>query len=108
MKQFMFIYRTSLEQPELSPEQMQQTMQAWISWIQGATQAGWMTSGGDALQYDSGQVVRGSQVTDGPFVESKEIVGGFSLIQAENLQQATRYTDDCPALANGAALKFAN
>ena len=105
MKQFMFIYRSKIDQPEMSPEQMQQTMQAWISWIQGAVADGWMLSGGDARQYDSGRVGRDAQITDGPFVESKEIVGGYSLIQAENLEQAEQYTSKCPALANGGSVE---
>ena len=105
MKQFMFIYRSATGQPDLSPQQMQQNMQAWIGWIQGGVADGWMVSGGDALQYDNGRVVRDSGTMDGPFIESKEIVGGYSLVQAADLDAAQKLTAGCPALSNGGSVE---
>jgi hypothetical protein len=37
-------------------------------------------------------------VTDGPFMETKEIVGGFSIVQAENIDAAAELAKECPAL----------
>jgi hypothetical protein len=44
-------------------------------------------------------------VTDGPFVESKEIVGGFSIVQAETIEAAAELAKGCPALLVGGSVE---
>lgn len=105
MSQFMFIYRDSKDPSTLSPEEMQADMEAWIGWINEAVAAGWMTNPGEALLPDSAATVRKDEVTDGPMIESKEIVGGFSIIEAENLQAAIALSQGCPAIASGGCVE---
>ena len=105
MKQFMFIYRSKPDEPEKSAEDMQADMEAWMRWVGRAIEAGWMAETGDALDPESGSVVRAAGVTDGPYVESKEIVGGFSLVQADDLAAATRLADGCPAIGDGGSVE---
>ena len=50
---------------------------------------------GDGLQH-SGKVVNAAGVTDGPFAEAKELVGGFSVVQAESYEQAVEVAKACP------------
>jgi hypothetical protein len=52
---------------------------------------------GDALK-PGGCVVRSESTTDGPFVEAKEVLGGFSFIQAESLDRAVEISKSCPVL----------
>ena len=57
-------------------------------------------AGNNGLE-NSGKVLRGprgASVTDGPFSETKEIVGGYIMIRAENLDQAVEIARDCPGL----------
>ena len=102
MPKFMFVYRGGGGHPQdMSPEQMQQVMQAWMSWIQDGVQAGWMVDGGDALTPEGKVVQPDGTVTDGPFTESKELVGGYSMVQASDLNEATKLTKGCPIFAAG-------
>lgn len=106
MPKFMFVYRGGESKPEdMSPEQMQQVMQTWMAWIQGGTEAGWMLDGGDALKAEGRVVYPDATITDGPFAESKELVGGYSMVQAENLDAAVKLTKDCPMFVAGGTVE---
>lgn len=102
MAKFMFLYRGGEGNPEeMSPEDMQQVMQKWMTWIQGGMEAGWMVDGGDALQATGKVVHTDATITDGPFAESKELVGGFSMVQADSLDEAAKLTKGCPIFEAG-------
>jgi hypothetical protein len=100
MADFLFVYRGCTDE-NLSPEEMQQMMNKWGTWIREALAKGWMTNPGDALSPE-GKVVKSTKVvTDGPFVESKEIVGGYSIVKADSLAAAAELAKGCPALLSG-------
>lgn len=99
MANFMFIYRGSNDEyRKLSPEQMQEIMQKWNNWIAEGFQKGWLLDAGDALTMEVRMVNSKKVVTDGPFVESKEIVGGYSLVKADSIEKAAELAKSCPAL----------
>lgn len=105
MNKFLFIYRGD-DEKDLSPEEMQGVMQQWMEWIGKAMEDGWMVAPGDAL-IPEGRVVRSDKsITDGPFAESKEVVGGYSIIQAESLEAASELAKDCPGLLNGGSVEI--
>jgi hypothetical protein len=105
MAKFLFVYRGGDPgEAQMSPEQMQQVMQKWGAWIGEAMQKGWMTDPGDGL-LPEGRVVRGKVVKDGPFVESKEIVGGYSVVEAPTIDAAAELAKGCPALLYGGAVE---
>jgi len=98
MKDFMFIFRGASEQYDFSAEQMQQHMQKWFAWVDDLKAKNIYTSGEPLLP--EGKTVKGAKalVTDGPFAESKELVGGFFLIKAASLDEATEIAKGCPDL----------
>ena len=102
MANFLFVYRGAGDAyAKLSPDEMQRNMQKWTNWIGEGFRKGWMVDAGDALTGE-GRVVNSKKiVTDGPFVESKEIVGGFSIVKAENINAAAELAKGCPGLENG-------
>jgi hypothetical protein len=105
MARFMFVYRGNPQRhSELSPEQMQQQMQKWGEWIGQAMKQGWMVDGGDGLT-DEGRVVTTKIVTDGPFMESKEVLGGFSIVEADSIDAAAQRAKGCPGLAVGGSVE---
>ena len=106
MAEYLFIYRGGNdEEGKLSPEEMQQLMNKWSAWIGEGMQKGWMLNPGDALMPD-GKVVNAKKVvTDGPFVESKEIVGGYSVVKADSLAAAAEYAKGSPALLTGGCVE---
>ena len=63
-----------------------------------------MVDPGDGLT-EEGRVVDPKVVTDGPFVESKEIVGGFSIVQAGTIDAAAALAKGCPALLTGGSVE---
>jgi hypothetical protein len=98
MAKFLFIYRSSPgDFAKMTPEQIQQHLDQWKTWITQAMQEGWMVAPGDALTPE-GRVVKPKVITDGPFVESKEIVGGYSIVQADSVDAAAKLAKGCPSL----------
>ena len=105
MAKFLFIYRGGEDaMGKMTPEEMQKSMQQWGAWIGQATQKGWMLDAGDGLTAE-GRVVKAKVVTDGPFAEAKEVVGGFSIIQAENVDAAAELARGCPGLLRGGTVE---
>jgi hypothetical protein len=102
MANFLFVYRGSNDaHAKMSPDEMQKHMQKWHDWIVEGVSKGWMVNPGDALTQE-GRVVNSKKVvTDGPFVESKEVVGGYSIVQAADIDAAAEYAKGCPGLLVG-------
>ena len=105
MAKFLFVYRSSAdqEQHQPSPEQMQQVMARWGQWFQKVGAA--IVDGGDGL-LPTGKTVKGNSVTDGPFIEAKELVGGFSILQAENYDEAVELAKSCPVIEQGGTVEI--
>jgi hypothetical protein len=105
MAKFLFVYRGTPEgSRKMSPEEMQQVMHKWSTWIGEAMKKGWMVDPGDALT-DEGRVVRTKVVSDGPFVEAKEIVGGYSIVEASSIDAASELAKGCPGLLYGGSVE---
>jgi hypothetical protein len=106
MAKFLFVYRNSSESyAAMSPEEMQQMLQKWNAWISEGVRQGWMVDPGDGLKKE-GRVVKSRQVvSDGPFIEVKEMVGGFSIVQAETLDAAAELAKGCPIFVRGGSVE---
>ena len=103
MPKFLFIYRDPIEKtaPELSPDEMQAHMQQWWDWLGGGKEAGWVAAMGDPLTPDGRVVQADKSITDGPYAESKELVGGYSIIEAASFDEACQHAMGCPIYATG-------
>jgi hypothetical protein len=102
MANFLFVYRGAREaHAKMTPEEMQQLMNKWGNWIGEAMSKGWMVNAGDALTEEGRVVDSRKVVTDGPFVESKEIVGGYSIVKADTIEAAAELAKGCPGLLSG-------
>ena len=99
MAKFMFVYRDAPDQPQPSPEEMQQAMQVWMAWMEGGAKEGWLIDGGDALLPGGKNVAPDQTVTDGPFAETKELVSGYSLIEASDYDAAAAIAKECPMIS---------
>src|ERR1700758_2259171 len=102
MANFLFVYHGSNDAyAKLTPDEIQQNMGKWAAWIRQALQQGWMVDPGDALTQE-GRVVNAKKVvTDGPFMESKECVGGYSIVKADTIDAAAELAKGCPGLLTG-------
>jgi hypothetical protein len=81
-------------------------MQRWMAWFKDLSQQGHVKDQGQPLER-AGKVVKGKQkvVTDGPFAEAKDVVGGYTLIEARDLEQAVELSKGCPILEREGAVE---
>ena len=95
MSQFVYLYRGG--EAGRSPERMQEMMQKWMAWLKELGEKGHIKDQGQPLER-MGKLVKGKQktVTDGPFAEAKDVVGGYTLIEARDLEQAVELSKGCP------------
>lgn len=100
MASFMFLFRGGLEPKNSSPEEMQNNMQKWMSWVDKLKKQG-VYKAGEALMPTGKTLRKDNVVTDGPFAESKEIIGGFFIIEAADMKAALDIAQDCPDLPLG-------
>jgi hypothetical protein len=104
MAKFLVLARsTGQVYANLSPQEMQQVVQKYTAWSAGHREAGRMLHS-ERLKSD-GRVVRGAAgkmiVTDGPFAESKEVLGGFWLLEASSYDEVQAFLKDHPHLEVG-------
>ena len=106
MKDFLLIFRSEVLPTRTgTPEEMQAAMQGWIDWIGGIAQKGHLTDRGNRLA-DSGKVVRsGSVITDGPYSDIKEFIGGYTIVKADSIENATALVNGCPILKVGGSVE---
>jgi hypothetical protein len=103
MSEFIYLYRATESDRKANmgtPELAQKSMQAWLGWMRELETKGHIKNPGQPLEV-TGAVVRGSKkvVTDGPFVEAKDLVLGYTVIQARDLAEAAELAKGCPILA---------
>jgi hypothetical protein len=104
MEKFMLIFHGG--NPEtMSPEHIQSHMGKWMSWIEKLSQAGKYVAGEPLLPGGKSITGKSKTVTDGPFTEGKEVVGGFFIINAENYDEAVSLCDDYPDYGNGGTIQ---
>ena len=89
-----------------TPERAQKSMQRWMEWMGELEAGGHLKDRGQPLDR-AGKVVRGKQrtVTDGPYVEAKDLVAGFIVVEARDLQQAVDLAAGCPMFEGGGSVE---
>ena len=102
MKEFLLVFRNDFaKNPRPGPEEMQAVMKLWMDWIGGIAAQNKLVSPGSRLA-PTGKVVRAdSVVTDGPYTELKEVLGGYTVVKAETLEEASGLAHGCPILKMG-------
>jgi hypothetical protein len=100
MKEFLMLFRSDpAVMAAFTPEKMASVMQQWQSWM-GDLAARDQFVGTNRLFAEGKTVSPGNIITDGPFAEGKEIVGGYMLLKAASLDEAIEIAKGCPILQN--------
>ena len=104
MTDFVYLYRGYQE--SASPEEMQKKTAKWMTWLKELSDQGHVKSFGEPL-LPGGTVVKGKkkQVIDGPYAEAKDLVGGFSIIVAQDMEQAVEFSLGCPIFEDGGSVE---
>ncbi len=101
-KSYMLIFRSEDWYKGLPPEQIQQIADNWMAWFNRLKDEGTVVSG--APLETQGRIVSGKGgrvVSDGPFAESKETIGGYFLLNVPGLDEAVAIAQQCPGLPFG-------
>src|SRR5262249_48652791 len=100
MSEFTLLFRG--RDRSVSPDQMQKTTQRWVAWFKELGEKGHIKDPGHPLEH-TGKVVSGKQKTvhDGPFAEAKDVVGGYTIVEARDIAHAVELSKGCPILDVG-------
>lgn len=97
MDEFMLLMKGDDSQ-DASPEEMQQRMQDYMKWMQDMSSNGSYTSGQPLMPTGHHLLNKDEVLTDGPFLEPKEIIGGYIIVRANDLNHATEIAKTCPLI----------
>jgi len=97
----MLLFRGTDLRKGLSPEELQKVSEKWMTWFRRLTEQGKAVAG-QPLERD-GKIVSGKDrvVSDGPFAESKEAIGGYFLLDVATMDEAVAIARECPGLPYG-------
>jgi hypothetical protein len=108
MTEFMMIFRNDYN-PNFkpTPEQMQASIKQWQDWIGGIAAQGKFSST-NRLGFEGKTLKPNSIVTDGPYAEVKEMIGGYLIVKAADLNEAMQLANGCPILDIGGHVEVRN
>ena len=100
MTEFTLLYRGG-QGHSTSPEEMQKIYQKWGLWFDSLKKKNALVAVGHPLEKEKLVVLGDKSVSDGPFAEAKDVIGGYSIVRAASLQEAAEYAKGCPLLDRG-------
>ena len=104
----LLLHRPAGAPPAFSPQQAAAVTQEYVGWGDRLRADGRLKAG-EKVTFDAGRVLRsvGGRVTttDGPFAESKELLGGFFAIAAKDYDEACRTAESCPHFKYGGSIE---
>ncbi len=107
MKEFALLFRQpNYDYSKVSPGEMQALSKRWQDWAGNISAQGKLISHGPRLAMEGKVLKAGGVITDGPFVEIKEILGSLIIIKADSLEEATTLAHGCPALDAGGSVEI--
>jgi hypothetical protein len=107
MSEFVYLFRSTPQSAKdvmEVPERAKESLETWFTWIRSLEQRGHLKNPGQPLAR-SGRVVRAGEVTDGPYVEAKDMVLGFIIVEAADIAQAVELTAGCPLIHGGGSVE---
>lgn len=107
MKEFVLLFRRpEMQDSDIDSKKIEAYRQKWKDWLSGFPAEVQLSSTGFGLS-EEGKILKPSGViTDGPFVELKEKLGGLAVIKAESLDEATTLAHGCPVLEIGGSVEI--
>jgi len=103
MKEFVLVFRDS-NNPDFkpSPEQMQEVLSSWMNWMGGIAAQNKLVDRGSRLSVTNAKTVKPNNVvTDGPYMEIKEFINGYTIVKTANIDEAVDLAKGCPILKIG-------
>jgi hypothetical protein len=103
MKEFLLVFRRDFATKEVqpSPEQIQAMMKPWQDWMGSLAAQNKLANPGNRLNSEGRVVKPNNLITNGPYAEIKEAIGGYIIIKAEDIDEAAELAKGCPVLQIG-------
>jgi hypothetical protein len=106
MNDFLLIFRRDPDfDAQMTPAQMQELQKPWMDWMGGLAAQGKLVDSGNRLRIEGKVVSPGGVITNGPYVEVKEAIGGYTMIRATSLEEAAELSKGCPILTTGGSVE---
>ena len=101
MERFLFIIREDLAKlGKRSEEERYDVIREMDIWVKSLVKKR-IYEGGDALRIEGTYISKNKVVSDGPFIEAKEGISGFIIVDANDLADATSIAQTCPLVHSG-------
>lgn len=102
MKEFVLLFRMdALPEVKFSEDEVIARMTKWEKWMDGLIEKNILASRGNRLESESATVKPNNIVVNGPYTETREIIGGYIIIRAGSLDKAIEIAKSCPAIIDG-------
>jgi len=106
---FMFVFRETTPEryAAMSADERRQALRNWNAWCDELATGGKLLHGSPL--FPEGRVIGGSRrgsVIDGPFAEAKELIGGYVIVTAADIDEATALAERCPNIAYGMSIEI--
>ncbi|MBY0562943.1 MAG: YciI family protein [Hyphomonadaceae bacterium] len=105
MQYMLLIYGEEAKWAALAPEKISEVMAAYFAYTEDLAKAGKLKSGDELQPVETAKTVSletgKRQVVDGPFADTKETLGGYYLIEADNIDEAVEWAARCPGARQG-------
>ena len=108
MSEYIFLFRSDLAEAReafSTPERAQKSLETWTAWVASLEKAGHLANRGLPLEHGGAVVKRDKVVTDGPFVEGKDMVLGYMVVRATDLAEANKLAGGCPMVIGGGSVE---
>jgi hypothetical protein len=106
MNDFLLIFRRDISvEVQFTPEQLKEVTKPWQDWMGSLAAQNKLADMGNRLDPDGRVVKPGAIVTNGPYVEVKEAIGGYTVIRASSFDEAAELAKSCPILATGGSVE---
>ena len=107
MKEFVLLFRQpSFDYSKVTPNEMQALAKKWENWWKNIDKQGKLVNKGPRLANEGKVLKSGGVITDGLFVEIKEILGSLIIVKAENLEEATTLAHGCPTIDQSSSVEI--
>ena len=107
-KYMLLLHANPMDWTKISPEEMQKAIEKYVAWGNRLRGKNILISS-HKLGDDAGRVIRGNngklRITDGPYSETKEVLGGYYLIEAPNYEAAIKECEDSPQFLFGGTIE---
>ena len=106
MNEFLLIFHRDADfDAQMTPEQLQAITTPWMDWMGGLAAQDKLANPGNRLNPDGKVVKPDGIITNGPYVEVKETIGGYIVVRASSLDEAAEISKGCPILSTGGCVE---